>query len=83
LEDNIDTIKRNIEAVIDASKEVGLEVNTEEATNMLMSHHKNVGQTHNIKAANRSFENVTQFRSLGMIIRDQNLIHEEVKIRLN
>jgi hypothetical protein len=28
LEDKIDTIKRNAEIVIDASKEVGLEVNT-------------------------------------------------------
>jgi hypothetical protein len=29
LGDNIDTIKKNVETIIDASKEVGLEVNTE------------------------------------------------------
>jgi hypothetical protein len=29
LGDNIDTIKKNMETLIDASKEVGLEVNTE------------------------------------------------------
>jgi hypothetical protein len=31
LGDNINTLKRNTEALIDAKKEVGLEVNTEKA----------------------------------------------------
>jgi hypothetical protein len=29
LEDNIDSVKKNVETLIDASKEVGLEVNVE------------------------------------------------------
>jgi hypothetical protein len=46
---------------------------------MLLSSHQNVGQNRNIKIANRSFENVSQFRYFGMTVTDQNLIQEEIK----
>jgi hypothetical protein len=48
---NIYTIKKNRETLIDSSKEVGLEVNTEE-TKCMLSRHQNAGQDHNIKRAN-------------------------------
>jgi hypothetical protein len=41
LGDNIDTIKKT---VIDASKEVGLEVNAEKSKYMWLSHHQNAWQ---------------------------------------
>jgi hypothetical protein len=50
---------------------------------MLLSHHQNAGQNHDIKIVNRCFENVTQFRYLGMTITNQNQIQEEIKRRLN
>jgi hypothetical protein len=40
LEDNIDTIKRHTETLIDPSKEVGLELNTEKTKYMLLSRRK-------------------------------------------
>jgi hypothetical protein len=46
---------------------------------MLMSHHKNAGQDHNIKTANRSSENVAKLKYLGMTATNRNLIHEEIK----
>jgi hypothetical protein len=73
LGDNIDTIKKNTET-LDTSKDVGLDVNAEKTKYMLLSCHQNAGQTHNIKIGDRSFENVAQFRYLGMTVTNQNLI---------
>jgi hypothetical protein len=38
---------------------------------MLLSHHQNAGQIHDIKIANRSFENVAQFRYFRMTVTNQ------------
>jgi hypothetical protein len=46
--DIIDTIKKDTETLIDASNEVDQEVNTEKAKCVLMSHHQNAEQNHNI-----------------------------------
>jgi hypothetical protein len=50
---------------------------------MLLSRQQNVGQNWDIKIANRSFENASQFKYLGMTVTNQNLIQEEIKRRLN
>jgi hypothetical protein len=44
---------------------------------MLLSRHENSGQTHDIKRAQRFFENAVQFIYLGTIVTNQNLIQEE------
>jgi hypothetical protein len=49
----------------------------------MLFHHQNIGKNQNIKIANRSFENVSQFKYLGTIATNQNLIQEEIKRRLN
>jgi hypothetical protein len=59
LGDNIITINKNTETLIDASKEVGLEVNLEEAKYMLVYRGQNAGQNWDIKIGSRSFENVS------------------------
>jgi hypothetical protein len=74
LGDNIDTINKNTETLTDASKEVGLEVNVEKTQYMLVSQDQNAGQNREIKIGNRSFENVSQFKYLGMKVTNQNLI---------
>jgi hypothetical protein len=62
LGDDIDTINRNTETFIDASKKVGLEVNVEKTKYMLVSRDQNADQNRDIKIGNRSFENVSQFK---------------------
>jgi hypothetical protein len=51
---------------MDASKEAGLEINLEKTKYMLLSRHKNVRQNQDTEIANRPFENMSQFRYLGM-----------------
>jgi sorting nexin-29 len=80
---NIETVKKNTETLTDASKEVGLQINVEKTKCMLLSRYQNVGQNRDIKIANRSFENVSKFKYLGTTVTNQNLIHEEIKRRLN
>jgi hypothetical protein len=46
---------------------------------MLLSHQQNAGQNHDIKTAIRPFENVEQFRYLGMTVKNQNFIQQEIK----
>jgi hypothetical protein len=60
-----------METLIDTSKEVGLDVNTEKTKYMLLSRHQNAGQNYNIKIANRCFENVAKFRYLGTTTTNQ------------
>jgi hypothetical protein len=74
LGDNIDTIEKNIETLIEARLEVGLEINVEKTKYNLQSRHQNAVQNRDIKIANRSFENVSQFKYLGTTATNQNLI---------
>jgi hypothetical protein len=67
-----------MEILIDASKEVGLEIDENKTKFRLLSRHQNVGQNRDIKIAKRSFENVSQFKYLGMTVTNQNLIQEEI-----
>jgi hypothetical protein len=83
LGDNIDTINKNTETLIDASKEVGLEANIEKTKYMLVSRDQNAGQNREIKTGNSSFESVSQFKYLRMTVATQNLIQKEIKRRLN
>jgi hypothetical protein len=50
---------------------------------MLLSHHQNAEQNHDIKIANGFFENVAQFKYLGTMVTNQNLIQDKIKRRLN
>jgi hypothetical protein len=58
-------------------------MNVDKTKYMLLSRHQNIGQNWDIKIANRSFENVSQFKYLGTTVTNQNLIQEEIKKRLH
>jgi hypothetical protein len=48
-----------------------------------MTHHQNAEKNHNVKIADRSLENVAKFKYLGTRVINQNLVHGEIKSRLN
>jgi hypothetical protein len=49
LGESVHTVKKNIEALVVASKEIGLEVNAEKTKYMVMFRDQNAGQNHNIE----------------------------------
>jgi hypothetical protein len=50
---------------------------------MLMLSYQKAGKNHRIETANRSSEDVANFKYLGTKLTDQNCTHEEIKSRLN
>jgi hypothetical protein len=50
---------------------------------MLLSRRQNACQDRDIEIANRSFENVSQFKYMRTTVTNQNLIQEEIKRRLS
>jgi hypothetical protein len=76
-------MEENSETLLEASRDIGLEINAQEAKYMIMSRHPNSGQNQNIRIANESFESVTKFKYLGKTLTNQNDIHDEMKSRMN
>ena len=76
------TRKENAEALVVASKEIGLEVNADKTKYMVMSRDQNAGRGHSMKTDNRSLDVVEEFKYLGTTLTNQNSIQEEIRSRL-
>jgi len=79
---SVHTIQENAEALVDASKETGLEVNADKTKYMVMSGDQTAGRSHKIKTDNSSFERVEESKYLGTTLTNQYSFQEElIKIR--
>ncbi|KAJ4433510.1 hypothetical protein ANN_15819 [Periplaneta americana] len=83
LGENPQTIRENTGILLEASKEIGLEVNPEKTKYMIMSRDQNIVRNGNIKIGNLSFEEVEKFKYLGATVTNINDIREEIKHRIN
>jgi hypothetical protein len=79
---SVHTIKENVESLVIASKEIGLELNADKTKYMIMFRDQNAGRRHNMKIDSKPLERVEEFRYLDITLRNQNFIHEEIKSRL-
>jgi len=50
---------------------------------MVLSRHHNAGHNRYLFTAYKSFENVARFKYFGTKVTNENLIHEEIRSRLN
>jgi len=76
---SVHCIKENAEALVVASKEIGLEVNVDKTKYMVMSRDQNAGRSHNIMTENSTLERVEEFKYLGKHFINQIYIQEEIK----
>jgi hypothetical protein len=60
--DRENTIKENSETLLEAGRDIGLEINAEKTKHMIMSRYPNSGQNQNIRIPNERFEMVAKFK---------------------
>ena len=75
---SIRTVKENAEALVVATKEIGLEVNADKTKYMVMSPEQTAGLSHTMKVDNSSIERVEEFKYLRTTLTNQNFIQEEI-----
>ena len=79
---SVDTVKKNAEVLVAATKEIGVEVNAHKTKYMTVSRDQKAGRIHSMKNDNSSIERVEEFKYLGTTLTGQNSIQEEIKSRL-
>jgi len=76
---SIHTLKENAEALVAATREIGLEVSADKSKYMIMSRDQNAGRIHSVRIDNSTFKRVEELKYLGTILTSQNSIPEEIK----
>ena len=69
-------VKENAEALVVATKEIGLEVNADKTKCTVMSREQTAGLSHTVKVDDSSIERVKEFKYLGKTLTNQNSIQE-------
>ena len=70
------------QALVAATREIGLEVSADKTKYMVMSRDQNAGRIHSVRIGNGTFDRVEEFKYLGTTLTNQNSIAEEIKNRL-
>ena len=70
------------EALVAATREIGLEVSADKTKYMVVSRDQNAGRNHSVRIDDNTFERVDEFKYLGTTLTNQNSIQEGIKSRL-
>jgi hypothetical protein len=76
------TLKENAEALVAATREIGLEVSADKTKYMVMSRDQNAGRIQSVRTDNSVFGRVEEFKYLGTNLASPNFNQEEMKRRL-
>jgi len=79
---SIHTLKENAEALVAATREIGLEVGEDKTKYMVVSRDENAGRNRSVRIDNSTFVRVEEFKYLGTTLTNQNFIPEDIKSRL-
>ena len=79
---SIHTLKENAEALVAATREIGLEISADKTKCMVMYRDQNAGQNHSVRIDNSTFKRVEEFKYLGTTLTHKNSIPEEIKSTL-
>jgi len=71
---SINTLKEKVEALVAATRQIGLEVSADKTKYMVMSRDQNAGRIHSVRINNITFERVEEFKYLGKTLTHQNSI---------
>jgi len=61
------TLKKNAEALVAATREIGLEVSADKTKYMVMSGDQNAGRIQSVRTDNSTFERVEDFKYFGQL----------------
>ena len=79
---SIHPLKENAEALVAATREIGLEVSADKTKYMVMSRDQNAGRIQSVRIDNSTFERVEEFKYYGTTLTNENSIAKEIKARL-
>ena len=76
---SVHTVNKNAEAIVVATKEIGLEVNADKTKYMIMSRDQNAGRSQSMKIDNSSIERVEKFKYLGTTVTKKILFRKKLR----
>ena len=76
---SVHNLKENTEALVAATRQIGLEVCADKPKYMFMVRDQNAGRFHSVRIDSGTFERVEEFKYLGQNLTNQNSIAEEIR----